>query len=78
MMSNPDNQRPDKRSSTVFTGKRARVMWEDINSIYLDKLCGVMIQYEHFITQDNLRRVQGRLCCGVGCKVVQGYSPSIL
>jgi hypothetical protein len=58
MMGNPDNQRPDKWSSTVFTGKQAGVMWEDIYSIYLDKLCGVMIQYKHFITQDNLGRVQ--------------------
>jgi hypothetical protein len=58
MMRNPGNQRPEERGSTVVTGKRAGVMWEDINSIYLDTLCTVIIQYEHFITQDNLRRVQ--------------------
>ena len=57
-MGNPDEQHPDKWSSTVVTGKRVGIMWEDTYSIYLDKLCGVMIQYEHFITRDNSGRIQ--------------------
>ena len=58
---NPDNQcqRPDKWSSTVVTGKRVGSnVWEDIYRTSLDKLCRVMIQYDHFITQDYSGRTQ--------------------